>query len=118
MFHALDHYNYVHAVAVHLRDMVTLQEKHPSIYEEFCKGKFTVNKSRKPFSMMPLDESHEQNNACVKADGGAIGLTQNPTALLRWMVSGPEMARVVGEFLGALDLTESTTDPRHQEGMP
>ena len=44
---------------------------------------------------MSLDESHEQNNACVKEQGGAIGLTETPTALLRWMVAGPEMARVV-----------------------
>ena len=53
------------------------------------KGKFTLNMSRQPFSRRPLDESHEQNNACVKADGGAIGLTQNHTALLQWMVSAP-----------------------------
>ena len=52
---------------------------------------------------MSIDESHEQNNACVKDEGGAVGLTERPTALLRWMVAGPEMARVVTEFLGELD---------------
>ncbi len=38
-----------------------------------------------------LDHAHEQNNACVKGDGGAVGLTQNVTALQRWMVAGPEI---------------------------
>ena len=30
-----------------------------------------------------------------KGDGGAVGLTENPAALRRWMVSGPEMARLI-----------------------
>ncbi|KAL9954589.1 hypothetical protein ACROYT_G042151 [Oculina patagonica] len=29
----------------------------------------------------------------IKEDGAAIGLTENPSVLLRWMVSGPELAR-------------------------
>ena len=83
---------------MHLTIMLWLLKKdnYPFMYEEFCKEKFTVNKLKQPFSMMPLDESYEQNNACLKADGGAIGLSWNPTALLWWMVSCPEMARVVG----------------------
>ena len=93
LFHSLDHYNYVRAIASHLRDMVMLRDKHPGIFAEFCKGKFTVNKTQRPFSRMALDESHEQNNACVKGDGGAVGLTENSSALLRWMVSGPEMSQ-------------------------
>lgn len=40
-----------------------------------------------------IDQANEQNNACVKGDGGAVGLTQNPAALQQWMVSGPEIAR-------------------------
>ena len=34
----------------------------------------------------------------MKGDGGAVGLTENPSALQCWMVSGPEMARLIGEF--------------------
>ena len=90
LFHALYHSHYARAVAVHLRDMLTLQNRHPSIYAKFCDGKFTANRSDRPFSRMSLDESHEQNNACVKEEGGAIGLTEKPKALLRWMVAGPE----------------------------
>lgn len=47
---------------------------------------------------MAIDQAHEQNNAMVKGDGGAVGLTENPNALRRWMLSGPEMARLVNEF--------------------
>ena len=44
LFHALNHHHYARAVAIHLRDMVTLADRHPEIYSEFCKGNFTVNK--------------------------------------------------------------------------
>ena len=47
---------------------------------------------------MAIDQAHEQKNALVKGDGGAVGLTENPAALWRCMVSGPEMDRVIAEF--------------------
>ena len=118
LFHSLDHYNYARASAIHLRDLVILREKHPRIFEAFCKGKVTVNKTQRAFSRMAIDESHEQNNACVKGDGGAVGLTENPSALLRWMVSGPEMARIIGEFRTVLDKKETVSQLHHHEDQP
>ena len=47
---------------------------------------------------MPLDQAHDQNNAMLKDSGGAIGLTENPAALKRWMVSGPEQTRLIAKF--------------------
>lgn len=41
---------------------------------------------------------HEENDADVNDDGGAVDLTENPAALRHWIVSGSEMARVIGEF--------------------
>ena len=63
---------------------------------------------------MAIDQAHEQNNASVKGDGGAVGLTENPAALRRWMVSDPEMAIVIGEFEAVTKKAQST-DCRHQE---
>ena len=58
------------------------------------------NAKKKPhvFSGIAIDQAREQNNASVTGDGGAVGLTENPAALRCWMVSGPEMARLIGEF--------------------
>ena len=47
---------------------------------------------------MAIDQCHEQNNAIIKGSGGAVGLTDNPPALRRWMVAGPEVARMTAEF--------------------
>ena len=40
---------------------------------------------------IPVHQAHEQNNPCSKRDGGAVGLTDNPSALQRWLVVGPEI---------------------------
>ena len=50
------------------------------------------------FSSIPFDQAHEQDNKIVKSSGGVIGITNNPAALRRWMLSGPELARCVNEF--------------------
>ena len=47
---------------------------------------------------MPLDQSHEQTNKEIKGDGVAIGLTQSPAELQKWLLAGPEMARLVSEL--------------------
>ena len=49
-FFSLDHTNYARWIPVHLRDMVTLAEKHPAVHQEFMNGNFTVNKTGRTFS--------------------------------------------------------------------
>ncbi|KAK4301557.1 hypothetical protein Pmani_026335 [Petrolisthes manimaculis] len=61
------------------------------VAKEFDRGSFVVHKSTRPFSAIAIDHSHKQNNVLVKGDGGAIGMMQNPRALLLWMVTGPEI---------------------------
>jgi len=47
--------------------------------------------------MMAHDQIHEQLNALVKGDGRIIGITENESAMQHWMISGPDMARIVTE---------------------
>ena len=94
-FFGLDRVNYARWLPIHLRDMASLQMFHPKIAEEFANGNFTVRKTSKAFSNMAIDQAHEQNNAASK---GAIGLTEDPSALRRWMVAGPELSRLVNTF--------------------
>ena len=113
-FFALDHTNYARWIPVHLRNMVTLMDVHRAVFSEFLKGNFVVKKTARKFSAIAIDHAHEQNNASVKDDGGAVSLTENPAALRRWMMSGPEMARVIGEF-EASTKRRKTLDLRHHE---
>ena len=70
-----------------------------SIQTEFeVNGHWVVHKIAKRFSAMPIDQAHEQNNKIVKLAGGAIGLTENPSAFRKWMVSKSEQALLLKEF--------------------
>ena len=77
-FFSLDHTNYARWFPVHIRDILNLEKAHPEVALELNKGNFTVHKTGWVFSSIALDHSHEQNNAAVKSDGGAVGLTQTP----------------------------------------
>ncbi len=72
----------------------SLRTKHPDVASEFHKGNFVIHKSRRDFSAMAIDQAHEQYNAVIKGDVGAIGLTEDPAALRRWMVAGTEVSRM------------------------
>ena len=111
-FFALDHTNYARWVPVHIRDMISLDNQLPALAEEFRKGNFVVQKAHHAFSAIPIDQAHEQNNKCVKGDGGAVGLTENTSQLLRWMISGPEMARVIGQFEAAQEQIKNVNSKR------
>ena len=50
----------------------------------------------------------------MKEDGGAVGLAANPAALKRWLVSGPDMPRVIGEFEASTE-KRKRLDPRHHK---
>ena len=116
---ALDRTNYSRWLPVHIRDMVELPNKHPHVYNVFSTSgeKFTVQKMTNTFSCIPLDQAHEQNNELIKGDGGVIGITETSGALLRWMVAGPELARVVKEFESTLkeDNTDQTCTAYHEQ---
>ena len=70
-----------------------------SIYNEFHEnGNWVIPKTKNRFSAMPTDQAHEQHNAVAKGSGGAVGLTQNPSAFRKWLLAGPEQARLIEEF--------------------
>lgn len=112
---ALDHINYARWLPVHIRDMCELPVKHPVVFQQFTSGSFVVHKTKRPFSSIALDHAHEQENASIKGDGGAVGLTENPAALRRWMISGPETARMIEGFEEAVP---STKRLGHHEQTP
>ena len=45
----------------------------PAVKEDVQKY-WVVAKTKKPFSMITIDQVQEQNNAIVKGSGGAVGL--------------------------------------------
>ena len=111
----MDKPNYSRWLSVHIQDMIALEKVHPSLHQSFLEGHFVYHKTKKQFSAMARDQCHEQNNALVKDDGGAIGLTENPKALARWMLAGPEVAMVVQDFEEVAELTRRQDTTLHHE---
>lgn len=114
-FFALDHINYAHWLAVHIRDLSMLESSHHAVFQEFMAGSFTVQKSHRVFSSIALDQAHEQCNALVKGEGGAIGLTSNLNALKRWMIAGPEISSIIKEFEAQLFAIPQQADLHHDQ---
>ena len=97
-FFVLDRIHYKRMLPVHIKDMEELSMKHKEVYAAFQRGCFTGQKTEKRFSSMALDQIHEQENIKVKGVGGAVPILNKEKALLRWMVSGPEVATILSDF--------------------
>ena len=89
-----------------------------TIYQEFKEhGHCVVKKTTNRFSSMPIHQAHEQNNELVKGSGCAVGLTENPSAFRKWMIAGPEQARLLKEFERELSMEENNEYHHHEEGF-
>ncbi len=49
-FFALDQTNYSRWLSVHIRDMASLSQAHPEIYQQFQSGAFVAMKTKRAFS--------------------------------------------------------------------
>ena len=119
LFFALDHANYARWMSVHIRDMKSLPN---TVKDEFEKhSHWVLSKTYNKFSAIPFDQAHEQENKIVKGSGGAVGLTENPDAFRRWMLTGPEKARLLKEFEEEYLPDEDKDNPKnfqhHEQGL-
>ena len=46
-------------------------------------------------SGMAIGQAHEQANAVIKVNSGAVGITEDPSALRRWLVAGLAVSQLV-----------------------
>ena len=66
---ATDHVHYLRWLSIHLADLKQLLTKCANVYDEFV-----TLKTKNRVSALAHDQVHEQLNAIVKGEGGAIGL--------------------------------------------
>ena len=104
---SLDHLHYTRWLTVFIKD---LEQLNPEVLNAFKKGYFTVKPIKRIFSNIGIDQAHEQNNKLVKIHGGAIGILENPNALLKWAVGGA----VVGELCHDEKLSEMSSKNHHE----
>ena len=117
-FFAFDQINYARWLPVNIRDLNMLAQVHPELHQEFQAGNFVIHKTPNVSSGMSIDQAHEQNNDMVKGSGGAVGLTESPSAFTRWMVAGPELSRTLTEFESTFKTNRGESAIRHHEQVP
>ena len=78
-------------------------------------GTSFVRKTENTFSNIAIDQAHEQNKSVVKVDGDAIDLTENPSALRRWIVAGPEVSKLVEECSSVCGISPIKKSKHHEE---
>ena len=44
-----------------------------------------------------IDQAHEQANAAIKPTGSDC-VTEDPSALRRWMIAGPKVSQLVAQY--------------------
>ncbi|CAE1246962.1 unnamed protein product [Acanthosepion pharaonis] len=98
--------------------MISLEKQHPEVAREFHNGYFVFHKTDRKFFAMAIDQAHEQNNDVIKGDGGAVGLTEDPSALRRWMVAGPEISKFVVGYEAISGSKEAKKGSQHHEQSP
>ena len=79
-FFALDRINYARWIPVHIRDMKLMTNELKVEFSKYWVVQKTVNR----FSLIPIDQYHEQNNAILKGEGGMKGLTENANTCRNW----------------------------------
>ena len=51
----------------------------------------------------------------MKGDGGIIGIIENEQTLLRWMVVGPEVSRILSDYSSEYSKVSVNTDKHHEQ---
>ena len=113
-FFTMDHYHYARWLSVHVKDLMQISVLCPSAYTELSNGKFLTHKTANVFSALAHDQVHEQLNAVLKGDRGIVGITKANKALRRWMVTGPEVVRMLAKYENK-HLSFKTSSHRHHE---
>ena len=54
----------------------------------------------------------------LKPTVGAIGVTEDPSALRRWMIAGPEVSQLVTQYEIASEAKETVVHRNHHEETP
>ncbi len=97
-FFAHDLYNYSRLMPIHLAQMNDLKTTNPETWTALKDGDFCVKKTGIPFTNLFVDQTLEQCIKELKVAGGITGITQNESALNRFLFTAPEMTRIVNEF--------------------
>ena len=117
---ALDHTNCDRWIPVHIRDIIELQTRHPDVAREFNAGNFTIQKTNRIFSAIPIDQAHgHEVAALIEEFGDAHQLIGRRDEVLHHDQTASEQNAFSKNVCSLVNLTERTGQPiRRGERTP
>ena len=115
-FFAHDQINYARMVLpLYLAEMKALPDTDPQIHAEFQDGNWAVNKNTQvPFCALGADNALEHINRSMKVTGGLVGITVDPSALTKFFLIAPELARLADQAKNMAGVSTKAKEQNHK----
>ena len=106
-FFCLNHPNYAKWLVLFHDNLLKLNETHPEVHKEFKKGCFSLKRTKKPFSRLPIDLTLEQTiNADAESQRHGIeAITNSISARQKWAQSHFLRTSVISSVFEDLGMT-------------
>ena len=116
-YFALDHIHYSRLCTVQCFNLMLLEALSPDVYKEFMADNFSFQKTNPKFSILAIDQIHEQNNKNIKGSGGTRHLLNktDESGLIRWETIGTDIARILSEFEDIINEPTKVRLKKHHE---
>ncbi|KAJ8346686.1 hypothetical protein SKAU_G00280870 [Synaphobranchus kaupii] len=97
---AYDKINYARYLSPYFAQMTNLPEKHPSVYEAFKTGQFSVQlSSNNPFGWIPVDQATEVTvNKDTQTPGGTTRFSLNAGAVKHYYITAEHRSAFLGQL--------------------
>ena len=107
LFFTLNHQNYSRWLTMYHDKLLKLKNSHPDIYGEFKNSCFSLKRTSKPFSRIPIDLTLEQTINAVAAcqRSGIISLTNSISARQHWAQSHSIRTSILSKLFEELGMT-------------
>eukprot|EP00795_Rhopilema_esculentum_P017661 gene17661-9309_t len=113
-YFAHDLYKYARLVPYHLAELQQLKDEDRQTWATLGDN-FSVIRSGIPFTNLFVDQTLEQQIRGLKVAGGITGITQNESALERYLLIAPELKRLVESFKTCYTINNTKAKKMHHQ---
>ena len=111
--HAYDRINYSRHFTYYWASQQSIEERFPSIYQEFKNGNFSTKRTPGKFNMLPPDQVIEQTiNRDQKGSGGIKHISASIGLVQRWVLSSHNTSTIVADMRKGIGLDNSNVIPK------
>ena len=115
---AAGHFKYgQESLPLYIKEMKQLEAKAPGMYSALSQGCFVARRSAGSHNAVSPDMLLEQTyNADAKEESGLDGITDNPAARTKWVLTKPVTAAASAELKNMLGSSSSNASAPHESG--